>query len=181
MTSIPTRPHAIEYSIGAKVLHWLTAAAVLTAISLGIAMLNLEGGPLQDQLFDLHRSFGALILALTAIRLIWRYFNAPPPLVPGLPVWQAKAARISHILLYVFLFAVPLVGWAATSAFGAPISIFGMFELPPMLDKNKALSDIILPLHAGMALTLAALLSVHIGAALHHHYIRKDETLRRML
>lgn len=170
-----------RYRAPAQILHWLTALAVITAVTLGLAMLNIGPGPLQNRLFDLHRSFGALVLVLTAVRLLWRLYSPPPPMLPGLPLWQERTARVTHAALYILLFAVPLVGWAGTSAFGAAIPVFGLFELPMILERNRAVSDVLLPLHGALALTLAALVTLHIGAALYHHFIRKDDVLRRML
>jgi cytochrome b561 len=171
----------VRYRGPAQALHWLTAILVFTGVGLGIAMLNAAPGDMQNQLFNLHRSFGALILAVTGIRLIWRLYAPPPPLVVGLPPWQERAAHATHWALYGLLFVVPLVGWAGTSAFGARIPVFGLFELPMILEKNKAVADVLLPLHQILAFTLCALVLMHMGAALHHHFIRKDDTLRRML
>jgi cytochrome b561 len=169
------------YRWPAKTFHWLTAAAVITAVILGLAMVNAQPGPTQNQLYDLHRSFGALILALTAARLLWRLYAPPPPLVPGMPVWQKTAASAMHGLLYVALFAMPLLGWAGTSAFPAPITVFGLFRLPPLLGPNRELSEILLEIHEAVAWVLCALIAVHIAAALYHHFVKKDATLRRML
>lgn len=172
---------ALRYSAPAKVFHWLSAATILTAIVLGFAMLESDPGPRQNQFFDLHRSFGFVILLLTSARLGWRLYCPPPPLVPGLPAWQERAAHVTHIALYGLLLIMPLVGWAGTSAFGARISVFGLFELPMILAKDEALSKKLLPLHGAMGLLLCALLFMHIGAALQPHLLRKDDTLRRML
>ena len=175
MTEVP-----LSYRTPAKIFHWLSALCVITAVAMGLTMMNIGPGPVQTNLFDLHRSFGTLILALTGGRLIWRLYAPPPPIVPGLPLWQERAARVTHIALYVLLFVVPLVGWTGTSAYGAPISVFGLFVLPAIVEKNKPLSDVLLPTHEILALTLTALFLMHIGAALYHHFIRKDDTLRRM-
>jgi cytochrome b561 len=172
---------AADYRWPAQLLHWMTAAAIVCVVPLGFAMTSASPGPGQNRLYDLHRSFGALILAMAAIRLLWRLYAPAPPLVPGLPRWQVLAARSTHAALYVLLFAVPLMGWAGTSAFGAPITVFGLFQLPPLLDKDRELAAVLLPIHVTLALTLTALVVVHVAAALHHHFIRKDDTLRRML
>ena len=171
----------LRYGLPAQALHWLTALAVIVGVSLAVAMLNVAPGALQNQFFDLHRSFGASILALTGVRLLWRLYTSPPPMITGMPRWQERAARATHGALYFLLFAVPLVGWAGTSAYGARIPVFGLFELPMILEKNKAVADVLLPLHGALALTLCALAALHAGAAVHHHLIRKDGTLRRML
>jgi len=170
-----------RYSAPAQILHWLTALAIVCGVSLGVAMLNVAQGPLQNKLFDLHRSFGALILALTGVRLLWRLYMPPPPMIAGMPAWQERAARVTHVALYMLLFAVPLMGWAGTSAFGAAIPVFGLFTLPMILEQNRPLADVLLKLHVALAFTLCALLVMHVGAALHHHFVRKDDTLRRML
>ncbi len=170
-----------RYRAPAQALHWLTAIAVLCGVTLGISMLNVKPGDFQNRLFDLHRSFGALILALTALRLLWRLYSLPPPMTVEMPAWQERAARVTHAALYILLFTVPIVGWVGTSAFGARIPVFGLFELPMLVEQNKPLAEVLLKLHMALALTLCALLVLHIGAALHHHFIRKDDTLRRML
>lgn len=173
--------NASGYSGGTKLFHWLSALLVVTAIILGFAMVSAQPGPGQNQLFDLHRSFGALILAVTGARLLWRIKNPPPPPEPGMPRWQERLALHTHRLLYLFLIVLPLLGWAGTSAYRAPIVVFGLFELPPILPENRPLSEMLLETHELLALTLCVLLIGHIGAALHHHVIRKDNTLRRML
>ena len=170
-----------RYNAPAQFFHWLSVLAVLCGISLGFAMLNVAPGDLQNQMFDLHRSFGALILALTGVRLLWWLYAPPPPMIVDVPPWQERAARVTHAALYILLLAVPLVGWAGTSAFGARIPVFGLFELPMILEKNKPVADVLLPLHMTLAFTLCVVLVLHVGAALHHHVFRNDNTLRRML
>ncbi len=170
-----------RYSAPAQALHWLTALAIFCALAFGLTMLNVGPGDLQNRLFDLHRSFGALILVLTSLRLLWRLYVSPPPTTVIMPAWQERAAHITHIALYVLLFAIPLVGWAGTSAFGAKIPVFGLFELPAVLEKNKPLAEVLFTIHRGLAFTLCGLLVLHMGAALQHHIVNKDDTLRRML
>lgn len=169
-----------QYGPVAKILHWLSAAVIIAAVVLGFAMNSVEPGATQNRLYDLHRSFGALILLLTGGRLLWRLYSPPPPM-PDLPAWQAKSATFVHRLLYVLLIALPLLGWAGTSAFPAKIMIFGLFELPPIVEPDRELSELLLELHELAALTLCALIAAHIAAALYHHIFRKDDTLRRML
>ena len=169
-----------QYSAVAKLLHWISAAAVITAVVLGFAMNSVDAGATQNRLYDLHRSFGALILLLTGGRLLWRLYSPPPPM-PDLPAWQAKAATFVHRLLYVLLMALPLLGWAGTSAFPAKIMVFGLFELPPLVGPDRELSELLLEMHEVVALTLCALIAAHLAAALYHHLVRKDDTLKRML
>lgn len=170
-----------SYSGVAKVLHWLSALMIVLAVGLGIAMTNAQPGQTQNQLYDLHRSFGALILLVAGVRLLWRLYDPPPAPEAGMPEWQRRAALYTHRLLYLILIVLPLLGWAGTSAFRAKIMIFGLFELPPILPENRAVSEVLLEMHELLAFTLCAILVVHIGAALHHHFVRRDSTLKRML
>lgn len=168
-----------QYSSIAKIFHWLTVLAVLCTIPLGLAMLRVEG-PVQTQLFDLHRSFGALVLAVTALRLAWRATHPSPPLPEGLPAWQHRVSGLVHGALYVLLFATPLAGWAGTSAYPAPISVFGLFVLPPILAADRALSETLFTVHIVLAGAMCVLLAAHIGAALYHRFVRHDGVLARM-
>ena len=102
-------------------------------------------------------------------------------MVPGMPAWQRKAALYLHRLLYVLLFAMPLLGWAGTSAFPAKIMVFGLFELPPLVEPDRALSELLLGIHWRLAFVLCALIVGHVGAALYHHFVRKDRILMRMI
>jgi cytochrome b561 len=129
------------YTPTARVLHWITAVLVLGMIPVGILMGQLESGPLQDRLYNLHRSTGTLILPLAIIRLIYRWTHPPLPLPPDVPAFQRVAATSVHWSLYGLLIVQPLVGWAATSAYRAPIIVYGLFELPPILPVNQPLSE----------------------------------------
>ncbi|MGF7160556.1 cytochrome b561 [Rhodoligotrophos appendicifer] len=164
-----------------KVLHWLTALIVLTTIPMGLIMIRLEGGSTQNTLFDLHRSFGVMVLALTILRLAVRGIVGAPGIERTIEPWQRQLASVVHGLLYMLLFIVPLLGWTGTSAYGARISVFWLFELPMILPKDEHLATTLLTLHQYAAFTLTALLFVHAAAALYHHFIRGDEVLNRML
>ena len=164
----------------ARTLHWVTAVCVVTAICLGIAMLQAPSGPVQNTLFDLHRSFGALILVLAVARWANRLGGGTPPTYPVEPRWQRLAARGVHDLLYLLLLVLPLLGWLGTSAYGAPITVFWLFELPPLVGKDEGLAEKILPVHATLGLVMAGLVVLHVAAALHHHFVRRDRVLLRM-
>jgi cytochrome b561 len=169
------------YSLTARVLHWSTAILVLTVLPLGVVIGNEWGGPLQDQLYDLHRSIGATILLLVVVRLGYRLTHPPSPLPDDIPAIQRAAAHVTHWGLYALLIAQPLVGWIATSASPSPIVVFGLFELPPIWPEDRAFSDRLFVVHAWIAIAIACLAAAHIGAALHHHFVRKDRVLMRMI
>ena len=95
--------------------------------------------------------------------------------------YERALARLTHRLLYVLLFAVPLSGWLMSSARGFPVSWFGFFQLPDLVPKNKVLYQALLTTHGILAWTLGIVATVHLLAALKHHFVLKDDVLRRML
>ena len=169
------------YSSIARVLHWITAALVLTTMPIAVAMVNEKAGPLQDFLYNLHRSIGSVIIPLVIVRLGYRLTHPPLPLPDDIPPLQERAARATHWGLYTLLIVQPLLGWVATSAYGAPIIVFGLFQLPPIWPQDQPLSERLFPVHQLIGLAIACLAILHIGAALYHHFIRKDRVLLRMI
>ncbi|MBM3488718.1 MAG: cytochrome b [Alphaproteobacteria bacterium] len=177
MPSTPDR----GYAPLAKAVHWLTAFGVLFTIPAGISMVNLSQGPLQNTLYNLHRSVGFVVLVLACCRLATRIAYGKPPPHPSLSRFQRIASEGAHRALFALIFIVPLLGWAGTSAFGAPISVFGLFVLPPILSVDQALAKVLLRAHTVFAILMTAILCAHIGAALYHGVIRRDGVLSRML
>jgi cytochrome b561 len=169
------------YTVTARLLHWITASLILATLPLGLIVANNWGGPLQDQLYDLHRSIGALIIPIILVRLLYRLGHKPTPLPDHIPPLQQRAAQATHWALYALLIVQPFVGWIGTSAYPATITVFGLFELPPIWPEDRAFSDSVLLVHSLIGLTIAILLAAHIGAALHHHFVRKDRILTRMI
>lgn len=171
----------LRYSGLQILLHWATVALILVQIPVGLIMTGLDDGTAKNTLYELHKSFGLTLVGLVAIRLAVRATVGAPPLVPGLPAWQRAAARGSHYALYALLVAVPLAGWAGTSACCAPVNLFWTVPLTLPVGGGMEAAKSIFAVHEILAFALAALVLVHASAALHHHYVRRDETLRRML
>ena len=169
------------YSRIAKLLHWLVAICVLSTIPVAFWMNNASPGPLQDNLFNLHKSIGMLILALMLLRVTYRLTAGAPAAEPSLAPWQRSFSSTVHTLLYVLLVAMPIVGYTANSAYGASTPFFGLFDLPPIVGKNEALSEQLFKYHRWTGWAVAVLAAMHIGAALQHHFIHRDGVLRRML
>jgi cytochrome b561 len=169
------------YTATARALHWIVAALMLTMIPIGIAMANADFGPAQDTLYHLHRSTGAILLPLMLVRLIYRLMNPPPPLPNEIPASQRLAAHAVHWALYAAVIGQAIVGWIATSAYRAPIMVFWLFELPPIWREDRAFSDAMFMVHRNLGILIVLLLAAHIGAALYHHFIRKDRVLMRMV
>jgi cytochrome b561 len=169
------------YSLTARTLHWITAVLVLTAIPIGIVMANMSAGPLQDSLFDLHRSIGTVIIPVIIVRLAYRLTHPPLPLPDDIPPIQQFAAYATHWGLYALLIVQPFIGWVATSAYGAPIMVFGLFELPPIWPKDQPFSEPLFVAHQLTGVAIACLAAGHVGAALYHHFVRNDRVLMRMI
>ena len=132
-------------------------------------------------IYNLHKSVGVVILPIVAFRLFWRLGHPAPSLPRDIPTVQRFAAHSVHWLLYVLLIVQPIVGWTATSAYPAPVPFFGLFELPHIWPEDRAFSERAFVVHRGIGIMMAVLLCAHIGAALVHHFIRKDQVLMRML
>jgi cytochrome b561 len=170
---------AARYTTTAIALHWLLAVAILGSLAMGTYMTGLPLSPQRLQLTHWHKWAGITILVLSAARLLWRMAHRPPA-EPPMPAWQARAARAVHGALYALFFAVPLAGWAYSSAAGFPVVVYGLIPLPDFVPADKALAATIKPLHALLANALAALVLVHVAAALKHHLVDRDGLLGRM-
>jgi cytochrome b561 len=144
-------------------------------------MANADLGPTGDRLYDIHRSIGAVLLPLVVIRLLYRLKNPAPPLPADIPAIQQLAAHATHWALYAMLIVQALVGWIATSAYRAPIKVFWLFELPPIWPVDRAFSERAFAVHRLLGIAIAILLCAPIGAALFHHFVRKDRVLMRMI
>ncbi|MEF7615321.1 cytochrome b [Aquincola sp. MAHUQ-54] len=170
----------LRYTSTAIALHWLLAVLIIGSFFVGLQMTGMPFSPQRLKLYNWHKWAGAVILGLSALRLLWRLTHRPPPDVP-MPAWQRRAAHGTHHLLYLLFFAVPLVGWAYSSASGFPIVVFGVLPLPDFVPADKALAEAIKPWHGRLAYAMAALVVLHAAGALKHHFIDRDGLLRRML
>lgn len=168
-----------RYSPFAMLLHWVLALAIIGSFCMGVYMSDLPFSPQRLKLYNWHKWAGVTILALSALRLLWRLVRKPPPDIP-MPGWQRGAAHATHLLLYLLFFAVPLVGWAYSSAAGFPIVWFGVLPLPSFVPVDKELAEAIKPWHAYLAFAMAALVLAHVAAALKHQFIDRDGLLARM-
>ena len=137
-----------------------------------------RGGAITDAV---HRSIGAAVIPLVILRLIYRWTHSPLPLPEDIPAMQRLTAHVTHWGLYAFLIVQPLTGWIATSAYRAPVIVFGWFELPPIWPENRAFSEQLFSVHSLIGIAIACLAAAHIGAALYHHFVRKDRILMRMI
>jgi cytochrome b561 len=178
----PTR-----YTGVAIALHWLMALGVVALIVIGLSMTHLGLAPATKfKLYQLHKSIGVTILLAALLRLAWRLTHRPPAL-PDMPPLERFAAQAAHVLLYLWLLALPLTGWAVVSAspFNLPTVLYGVLPWPhlpifaDLADKAPVYRSLKL-IHAALAWALIALIAGHAGAALRHHFILRDGVLARM-
>lgn len=171
-----------EYGRIAIALHWLVTVAVIGLFALGLWISDLE---YYDAWYQrgpaLHKSIGVLLFVVVAFRLAWRWLNPVPRPEPTHAAWERRLAGVAHVLLYALLFATMLAGYLISTADGRPIEVFGLFSVPATLSGIENQEDIAGEIHEILAFILIGLSGLHAAAALKHHFIDRDRTLRRML
>jgi cytochrome b561 len=172
-------PASHRYTPTAMALHWLLALLIVGTFGLGAYMADLPFSMARLKLFNWHKWAGVTVLALSALRLLWRLSHRPPAELPG-PAWQRWASRGAHGAMYGLFFAVPLVGWAYSSAAGFPIVWFGVLPLPDFVPVNRELAEVLKGTHGNLAWLLALVVLLHVAAAFKHHFIDRDGLLHRM-
>lgn len=176
LRNTPTRWGALS-----QLLHWLIAALIGLQVVLGVLGTALPLSMAKLATLARHKSLGITILGLVLIRLAWRMLN-PTPALPGtLKPYERRLARGTHASLYALLIALPLTGWIMSSARGFPVSWFNLVQLPNPVGRNVPLYHALVRVHITLAIGLGLVLALHIAAAIKHHFVLKDDTLRRML
>jgi cytochrome b561 len=170
-----------SYGIVAKSLHWILAILIIGAWIVGDYAADLPNdAPNKFQLYDLHKSVGMVILMLVIIRLSWRLYDGKAVASEAKNKIIMLAARTVHFLLYVFMFVQPLTGWAMSSAAGYAPNFFGLFTFPALVAQNPEMVHQWSELHEISAYILLGLFTLHVAGALFHHFVLKDNTLRKM-
>ena len=157
------------------------AIVIIGLLALGLSLESYEKTPEFGTLIGLHKEFGALVLILVCFRLIWKLMNISPPLPDNMAKSLNLLAKLGHLALYGFMFALPLSGWILSNAAGHPVSVFGLFDLPNLVAPDKDFAHNVKELHELLADGLMVVLAAHTLAALLHHFYYKDNILRRML
>lgn len=171
-------PH---YTKTAKTLHWLMAILIFGLLALGTYMQGLLLSPTKLQLYSWHKWAGVTAFVLVLVRLAWRVTHVPPALPASMPMPMQFVAHAGHLALYGLMIAIPISGWLMSSAKGFQTVWFGVLPIPDLLEKNKEVGDMLQTVHMSLNLLFAATILGHIGAALKHHFIDKDDILTRML
>jgi cytochrome b561 len=170
-------PAGQRYGDVAIAFHWTIAVLVIVNLAIG---LGHESVPALRGAMGLHKSIGLTALALTLGRIAWRLRHRPPPLPAGTPGWEKGAAHATHWALYALMLLMPLTGWALVSgAQRRPLTWFGLTDVP-YLPVAPATADSADAAHGLLGWLMLALVVLHIAAALRHHWIKRDQVLRRM-
>jgi cytochrome b561 len=164
-----------KYKVPARVFHWLMALLVVGMIPVGFLMIDETlSRELRNTMFISHKNMGVLMLILIALRLLYRLLN-PPRLRPvELPKLQEFAAHMTHIGLYALLIIMPLSGYIRVRAGGFPIKVLDSLGVPALVPRSEALAEFAKSVHYFGAYAIAALIAMHVGAALYHAVICKD-------
>ena len=168
------------YTPVAKGLHWLMAVMILGLLALGLYMSELPLSPQKLELYSWHKWFGVTVFLLVWLRLAWRLTHRPPALPATLSPGMRLAAHAGHGLLYGLMIAIPLSGWLMSSAKGFQTVWFGVLPIPDLLGRDRELGDLLQQVHKLLNLLLMLTLAGHVLAALWHHFVLRDDTLRRM-
>lgn len=172
----------LSYGALAQGLHWLVAILVFAQLGLGLYAANLPLGIARLEWLTRHKSLGLAVLALVLIRLLWRLVSPPPPPLPdSMSRLERCAAVTAHRLIYALLVLAPLAGWLYASAAGLSVNWFGLFQVPDMMVKNAERAALFKALHLVSVGLLAFLLAGHVGAALRHAFMLRDDIMHRML
>jgi cytochrome b561 len=169
-----------SYGRTAVLLHWVIALLIAISFTVGMTMVDMPLSPTKAKVFAYHKWIGITVLALALVRVAWRVTHAGPPELP-LPAWQRLAAHATHVLLYALMLGIPLVGWMYTSAAGFPVVYLKLVQLPDLVSKDKELAALLKTVHMVLAWSILVIVALHVAAALKHHFIDRDTTLRRML
>lgn len=171
-----------DYGVVSKFLHWLIAVAIYGLFALGSWMVNLTyydswyiRGP------NLHRSLGVLLMVAMAIRVFWIILTGKPKALDNHQPWETGLSRVTHLMMYVLVFIIGLTGYLITTADGRSVDVFHWFSLPSSGEWIENQEDVAGEFHKYLAYGLIFVSVIHGLAALKHHLLDKDRTLRRML
>jgi cytochrome b561 len=171
-----------RYGLISRGLHWLLALALSIQFSLGWYMTELSYyDRWYKDAFEMHKACGMLLWLLALLRILWALYDRPPPLVKGMRAWERLAARASHSTLYLLTLLIPLSGYLISTAKGHAIDMFGLFEIPALLPAMEQMEETAGKAHYLLAFGAAWLVVAHALAALKHHLIERDDTLKRMI
>lgn len=170
-----------SWSLFSRLLHWIMAMGLIGNLIYGKIIDGMPLSPGKLGALKLHKSIGMTLLLLVVIRLIWLLVRPRPAPLEGIKRWQLRLSKLSHELLYLCMIVMPMSGWVINSAANVPMSWFGLFQLPNILGPDDSIKQTASTIHEITAWVFIGLITVHIMAALYHHVVLKDSTLKRMI
>jgi cytochrome b561 len=170
-----------RFGFVARGFHWLIFLLLIGSFTIAWSMIDLPLGIQKLKLYSWHKWVGATVFLIVLLRLAWRLANRQPKTPPGTPRWQRAAAGLSHFLLYAVLIVMPLTGWVMSSAKNLPLVYLGLVYIPSPFGVDQALAEVMVTVHVTLSILLLVLVGIHVLAALYHHFILRDDVLRRML
>ncbi|MCC6917599.1 MAG: cytochrome b [Alphaproteobacteria bacterium] len=171
----------VPYAAPLRALHWTTAGLVLALFAIGWAIDFTSAAATRKLLLTVHQSIGLLVVLLAVSRLFLRSRLGVPRPVQGLPRWMDLLSRATHAAFYLLMVALPLSGWFYTGAKGGTVRFFWLVRLPRLSPADDGWADFAFEVHELVGFALLFLIGAHVAAALYHHFVRGDETLRRMM
>jgi len=169
-----------NFGLIAIFLHWIMAILLIGLVIMGLYMTWIPWSTTKLALFGWHKEYGILALFLVLLRIAWRIQNVLPSLSSLAPA-ERIVARTAHWIFYLLMFVIPITGWLITSTAGLPISFFGLFVLPNLVPSNQETMVLFQTIHKWLNYALIAIFCLHVTAALKHHFINKDDILRRII
>ena len=173
-----------RYGAVAIALHWIMALVLGSLVAIGLYMVGLPDAgfdKLKITLILYHKELGLAALLVATMRSAWRMTNDLPALVSALPYWQKVTARLVHLSFYGLMFALPISGLLMSSAAAIPVSAFGLFDIPDWVGPSEVLFRRMIQVHRWLGYGLLILIGLHAGAALMHHFVKRDDTLKKIL
>ena len=172
----------LEFGLLSKLLHWSIAVLILSLIWLGWYMVDLT---YYDKWYNdslhYHKSLGLIVLALALVKIGWQRYTPAPDSLPDLKTWEKAGAKFMHYVLWGMMLSIPVTGYLISTSAGKPIQLFNWFAIPAVVDVGEALRELAIAVHYYLAYATLLLVAGHAGAALKHHFVNRDSTLKRML
>lgn len=168
-----------KYAKPAVILHWVLAVLIASLLGLGWYMMSIEDDPGSDWYFDIHKSFGIVVLGLVLLRIIWRTTHRPAPLPARLPAWQVRLSHVTEWLLYGCMFFMPVLGFLGASYSKSGVAFFGA-PFPLWTLPNHDTAELFFRLHSALAWVVVALIFIHAVGGLKHLFVDKDRVFQRM-
>jgi cytochrome b561 len=165
----------------ARAFHWVIVLMILTQWLIAERADDLPLGAAKLQALYWHKALGMTVLMLAVLRLLWRFVNPTPELASVTKPWEHRLAQVSHFLLYGLMFAMPLTGWLMSSARNFPVSWFKLFTFPDLIGPGKEAFERFHDLHELLFKVLVVVAALHVAGALKHHFLDRNDVLRRML